>query len=217
MPTVLVLIPNRSGPILSTVRRKYVLITSPEIANVLLFVRNASMGVDDVESGYDQILCTVVAHIRTGQMSMSVRNWVTVSIFSPFFWFSNVMETVCADESFSSAACWLIVLPFFRKTMFRNRSFFVRLCFCPGTVRYSQERMPKNNAPPANAPTALSSSDVALCSNERKTTNGRAGCRVIAGSSSVKPLSSRSITKYRRPDASMDGSATPCVRKVFAT
>ena len=176
------------------------------------------MGVLSDAFGYCLILWTVVAQNFTGHISISVRCCVTVSMRSPFFWFSNVMDTVSADKSVLRDRRCLRTFRPRRKVMFPTVIFFVLLVSgFPGTLRYSQDLMPKNNAPHTSVATALSSSVVLRLRRQRNTASGNAGWRSTGESVFVKLVSSRAIVKCLLPMASSAGSARPCVRKVCAT
>ena len=160
---------------------------------------------------------TTWAHALTGHILSLVANCVTVSIFSPFFCVSKVMETVWACSK-SDIFLLLMIFPSVRKTMcLMHISFVFRSPAFAATCRYSHDRIPKKSAPQARSATVLSSFDVAEEYSPRKTLRGRAGCRLVGVSSSSNRLYRRVRVMWHWPSASTVGLAIPNVRKVCAT
>jgi hypothetical protein len=63
--------------------------------------------------GYLCIRLMIRAHARTGHriLLFEVLCWVMHASFSPFFWFSNVMETHSADSNWvSDSECGMVIM-----------------------------------------------------------------------------------------------------------
>ena len=169
---------------------------------------------------YERILLTVLAHSRTGHiLPVLTLCCVIVSIFSPFFWVRNVMETQSAewrsasglDLSISKIAPWS---PTVKNLMSAQRKVRVRRLPSPlFVVVYSHERMAKNKAPQRREPIASVSGVVLsswiLCHTE----SGRHAWFFEAGSSSLYDLICLVMRALFVPFASLVGSGRRFCRK----
>ena len=108
----------------------------------------------------------VSAQAFTGQrIPLSTRCWVTVSIFSPFFCSTNVMETHSAiARHVSGRSCWSSriapsVDPLKKRTSSQVMMLVFRFPSSLLVVEYSQDLMAKKSPPKRSPPWAVVSSD----------------------------------------------------------
>ena len=152
--------------------------------------QNVLTVVETVVLGYDSTLCTVIAHEPTGQrwvgllvglflLFFFVLCCVIVSIFSPFFWLTNVIETQSAVRSVGRVFLLSIIslnpVMLIRKK--RMLSHWMILVFrIPSTVvvlENSHDLIAKNSAPVMSVLSAVVRGDDLSARIVRQTMRGR--------------------------------------------
>ena len=146
----------------------------------------------------------IQAHALTGHNEWWLRCIVIVCSWSSFFWDINVM--LMEDASRRRRLFWirLSFLLLVKKLISLSRRSLVFLS--PWTWLYSHERIPKNRAPTANSPIALSCSQIVFFHRCLKTIRGIHCWCWVAPSSFLYPRSWRWSWSDRLPEASKDGS-----------
>eukprot|EP00956_Cyclotella_meneghiniana_P029718 scaffold72862_cov23-Cyclotella_meneghiniana.AAC.1 len=109
---------------------------------------SASMSILDVTCVRRPFTITVDTGVSSLRMASPEASWFTVSIFSSFFCFSNVIDTTSAVSSWGWL--WGSSTPFLKNLIFLNRRMSVRRFSAWGTFKYSQDRMAKKKAPTAS-------------------------------------------------------------------
>ena len=163
VPTRFMSIPYFSGPSDLTWATMWERICFAVICSSLFVLGWANVLTDDFEvvSSYPSTRLIVVAQARTGQRVLPVTLCcVTVSIFSPFFCSTNVMETHSAAANVSNGrSCVSSVMvpvdvPVKNRTPSQVMMFVFLLPSSLLVLEYSQERMAKKRAPRRSEPCA---------------------------------------------------------------